>query len=143
MATEKRVAIRYSTLNVPGLPGERAKRVASDFATLNFSRQFSYDQDFIHLPTDFDSDTSKSVWILCDFNVYNRRSVREIPLEFWKVTYKEESAYAIEPLPQEFLIQTRNFEKREMSGRAYADAFEWGGSDNEWAHRQRTKAPVV
>lgn len=47
-------------------------------------------QDFVHCPSDFDSDTSKSVWILCDFNVRRRLpEVNNIPTQFWKVTYGE------------------------------------------------------
>jgi len=85
---ELRVAIRYNTLDVPGLPGCRAKRVADDFAASKLSRRFNYAQDFIHCPSDFDSDISKSVWILCDFNVCERRpDIDNIPIQFWKASY--------------------------------------------------------
>lgn len=88
MAEELRIAIRYNSLDVPGLSSNRAQRVADDFAVLKLSRHFSYDQDFIHCPSDFDSDTSRSVWILCDFNVRDPRpEVKNIPTQFWKVNY--------------------------------------------------------
>jgi hypothetical protein len=88
---ELRIAIRYITVNVPGLPSNRAQQVADDFAVSKLSRHFSYDQDFIHCPSDFDSDTRTSVWILCDFNVRQRQpEVNNIPTEFWKVTYNNE-----------------------------------------------------
>lgn len=91
MADEVRIAIRYTTVNVPGSPSNRAQQVADDFAVSKLSRHFSYDQDFIHCPPDFDSDTRKSVWILCDFNVRQRQpEVDKIPTEFWKVTYDDE-----------------------------------------------------
>ena len=93
MAEELRIAIRYNTVNVPGLPSHRAQQIADDFAISKLLRHFSYDQDFIHCSSDFDSDAPKSVWILCDFNVRQRRpEVNNIPTEFWKVTYDNEQS---------------------------------------------------
>src|SRR4051812_9836589 len=86
---ETRVLIRYNTVNVPGLPTDRARRVAEDFASSRMSRHFSYERDFIHCPPDFDCDTKKYVWILCDFNVRNPLSQEKIPLQCWKVNYDE------------------------------------------------------
>jgi hypothetical protein len=85
---ETRIAIRYNTLNVPGSSILRAQRVAEDFASSKMSRHFTYDQDFIHCPSDFDSDTPKWVWILCDFNV-REREVGNVPIQFWKVSYNQ------------------------------------------------------
>ena len=72
ISKELRVAIRYTTSNVPGLPHDRAYKVAEDFALWMLQRHFSYDQDFVHCPSDFDTDLKKTVWILCDFNIRNR-----------------------------------------------------------------------
>jgi len=85
---EIRIAIRYNTVNVPGVSILRAQRVAEDFASFKMSRHFTFDQDFIHCPSDFDSDTPKSVWILCDFNV-GEREVGNFPIQFWKVNYDQ------------------------------------------------------
>ena len=88
MAEEFRIAIRYNTTDVPGLSVDRAQRIANDFALWKLSRQFSYDLDYIHCSPEFDSDDSKAVWILCDFNVRDRRSdVNDIPIQFWRVDY--------------------------------------------------------
>ena len=85
---EFRVALKYKTTNVPGLPHERAQRVANDFASSIIFRSFSYAQDFIHLPSDFDCPEPKSIWILCDFNVHTPISeVKDIPLQCFKVVY--------------------------------------------------------
>lgn len=90
MDEEFRVAIRYTTVDVPGLPADRPKTIANDFATYKLRRSFSEGQDFVHLCTDFDSDVPKRVWILCDFNIHEQRSeVHQIPLEFWNVRYNE------------------------------------------------------
>lgn len=87
-AEELRIAICYNTINIPGPPSNRAQQVADDFAISKLSRHFSYDRDFIHCSSDFDSSTSKSVWILCDFNVHDiRPDVSTIPTQFWKVAY--------------------------------------------------------
>jgi hypothetical protein len=86
---EIRIAIRYNTVNVPGPSSLRAQRVAEDFASLKMFRHFTYDQDFIHCPSDFDSDTPKSVWILCDFNIHERE-VEDVPIQFWKVNYDQQ-----------------------------------------------------
>lgn len=56
-----RVAIRYNTVQVPGLLHERAQRVAEDFASCKLLRHFSYTEDFIHCPSDFDCDIAKNV----------------------------------------------------------------------------------
>jgi hypothetical protein len=85
---EIRIAIRFNTVNVPGSSDLRAQRVAEDFASSKMSRHFTFDQDFIHCPSDFDSDTPKSVWILCDFNV-GEREVGNFPIRFWKVNYDQ------------------------------------------------------
>ena len=88
MAEELRIAIRYKTTDVPGLPADRAQRVATDFAMWKLSRQFSYEQDYVHCSSEFDSEATKAVWILCDFNVHDRRlDVNNIPIQFWKVEY--------------------------------------------------------
>jgi hypothetical protein len=93
MDEELRIAIRFTTVGVPGLPAHRPTTVANDFATWKLSRSFSEDRDFVHLSTDFDSDVPKRVWILCDFNIRELRSeVHNIPIEFWKVKYNGESA---------------------------------------------------
>ena len=85
---ELRVAILYHTTTVPGQPKDRAHRIADDFATSKLRRNFSHDHDFIHCPPDFDSDASKSTWILCDFNIRDRLTqVENIPVEYWKVKY--------------------------------------------------------
>ncbi len=90
---ELRIVIRYNTSNAPGLPRNRAQQVANDFALSKLSRPFRYDQDFIHLPADYDSDSTKSIWILCDFNVHQRQSkINNIPTEFWKVTYDDKES---------------------------------------------------
>jgi len=52
MAEELRIAIRYITINVPGLPSHSAQQVADDFAESELSRHFSYDQDFMHCPSE-------------------------------------------------------------------------------------------
>ena len=88
---EVRIALRYQSLNVPGVSNERAQRVANDFAMIHFQRPFTYDTDFIHLPSDFDCDERKNVWILCDFNIRKPIDhIEEVPLQSWKVTYTSE-----------------------------------------------------
>ena len=88
---EVRVALRYQSLNMPGVSIERAKRVANDFSKIHFQMHFTYETDFIHLPYDFDCDERKNVWILCDFNVRKPIDhVEEVPLQSWKVTYTSE-----------------------------------------------------
>lgn len=84
---ELRIAIRCTTTDIPGLQSNRGSRVANDFAMWKLSRHFSYVADFTHLPAEFDSGIQKAVWILCDFNVHERRSVLDIPIQFWKVNY--------------------------------------------------------
>jgi hypothetical protein len=64
-----RIAIQYTTTDVPTPPAERATKVADDFATKSLKRPFNPSRDHIHLPTDFDSDERRQVWILCDFRV--------------------------------------------------------------------------
>lgn len=86
--TELRVALRYDTVQVPGLPNERAQRVAEDFASWKLHRHFSYEEDFIHCPSDLDCTVAKNIWILCDFNIRERLvHVGEVPLQSWKVRY--------------------------------------------------------
>lgn len=90
MRTELRVAIRYNTVQVPGLPHERAQRVAEDFTSWKLQRHFTYHEDFIHCPCDFDCDIAKNVWILCDLNIRDRLGkVDAIPLQSWKVRYDQ------------------------------------------------------
>ena len=60
--SELGVAIRSHTINVPASPIDRATRVANDFAASYLRRPFSWDSDFIHLSTDFDSTVSKPTW---------------------------------------------------------------------------------
>lgn len=90
MAEELRVAIRYKAVNVPGPASDRAQNIAYSFAMSKLLRPFSYNDDFIHLPTDFDGDTTKWIWILCDFNVRDRRlDLDNIRTEFWTVRYSD------------------------------------------------------
>ena len=83
-----RVAIRYTTTDVPGPSSDRAQRVANDFTLKSFQRTFDWDRDFVHCPTDFDTEAIKSVWILCDFNVSERIfCAEEITVQCWHVRY--------------------------------------------------------
>ncbi|KAE8442990.1 hypothetical protein EG329_002453 [Mollisiaceae sp. DMI_Dod_QoI] len=130
MAEELRIAIRYITVNVPGLPSNRAQQVADDFAISKLSRHFSYDQDFIHCPSDFDSDTPKSVWILCDFNVRQRQpEINNIPTEFWKVTYDNK--------------QSANFKEHQTNAKHFVNSYPWGGRDDEWIYRSQRREAVL
>ena len=89
--TQVRVALRYVTSNVPGLPAESANRVASDFAIIHLLRSFTPNTDFIHLPCDFDSEEGKRIWVLCDFNIERPIDRHEgIYTESWKVSYDQE-----------------------------------------------------
>jgi hypothetical protein len=88
---ELRIVVRYQTSNVPTLPSDRAQRVFGDFASFRLHRPFSWDKDFIHFSSDFDSDITKPVWVMCDFNIRGRLSkVEDIPLECWDVYYSEQ-----------------------------------------------------
>ena len=73
-AQEHRIAITYKAGNVPGEPIGRAQRIADDFTTSQYSRRFNGGVDFVHLPTDYDIHTSRQIWLLCDFNIRDRRS---------------------------------------------------------------------
>jgi hypothetical protein len=96
---ELRIAIRCTTTDIPGEQSDRGSRVADDFALWKRSRHFSCDADFVHLPAEFDSDIQKVIWILCDFNVRERRFVQDIPIQFWKVKYNgTESASVLRQL---------------------------------------------
>ena len=84
---EMRVAIRFNTTNVPGEPLKRGRRIATEFAQVMLDRGLTHN-DFIHLPADFYSDTSQTLYILCDFNIRDKvPRVEGVPLEFWKVNY--------------------------------------------------------
>ena len=63
---ELRVAIRFTTTGIPGLPADRAKHVANDFAMLNLGRNFTWDRDHIHYPSNFDSEEKIPLWMLVD-----------------------------------------------------------------------------
>lgn len=90
--TELCVAIRYRSTNVPGSVSDRARFVASDFATRSLGRSFDYSQDFVHLPFDFDTAEPKNIWILCDFNVRDPiEDIQKIPFQAWKVRYELEN----------------------------------------------------
>ena len=86
-----RIAIRFNTTNVPGEPMNRLKRIANDFAESKLSRKFDSKSDFFHLPPDFYITTSKRIWMLCDFNVYDRISdVDAVRIQWWNVTYDDQ-----------------------------------------------------
>lgn len=99
MNEEYRVAIRYTTVDIPGPPAGRPNRIVDDFATCQLHRNFSQSRDFVHLCTDFDSEDPKRVWILCDFNIREPRAeVQHIPLEFWKVSYSGTELAYVAPI---------------------------------------------
>lgn len=90
--TEWRVAIRYHSTSVPSSVSDRARYVANDFATQSLGRSFDYGQDFVHLPSDFDTSEPKNIWILCDFNIRDPiKDVQKIPFQAWKVRYDPEN----------------------------------------------------
>ncbi|KAH6706212.1 hypothetical protein BKA61DRAFT_616067 [Leptodontidium sp. MPI-SDFR-AT-0119] len=129
MTEELRIAIRYNTLDVPSLPSHRAQQVANDFAILKLSRHFSNDQDFIHCPTDFDNSASKYVWILCDFNVRDRRpDLHNIPTQFWKVNYANN--------------QLATFKPHQTNAKHFLSIYPWGGRDNIWEYRLQQKGTI-
>lgn len=90
--TELRVAIRYQSTNVPSSTSDRARYVANNFAAQSLGRSFDYSQDFVHLPSDFDTSKPKNIWILCDFNVRDPiKDIQKIPFQAWKVQYDPEN----------------------------------------------------
>jgi len=119
---EIRIAIRFITSNVPGQPRDRPRRVADDFASSKLSRSFSYDHDFVHLHPDIYLDTTQSVWLLCDFNVYAKvPRVEAVPIQWWVVSYDQQ--------------QSPRFTQRQMNGKFFTNRLPWGGRDNEWEYR--------
>lgn len=148
---ELRIAILFTTTNIPGAQSQRGDRVANDFASRKLSRSFSYETDFVHLPADFDSDIRKAVWILCDFNVGERRSASDIPIQFWKVNYDEmQSPSVVQPPYLElFLTHLAELSKNVMSrweetlleSMHGADMMENGNIDcNKGRHRVKTSS---
>ena len=91
---EIRIAVRYTTTDIPGPPSERGRRIAVDLAKWKLSRHFRENTDFIHLPTNFDSAERTVAWILCDFNVHKHRSVVDIPIQFYRVRYSSNESPA-------------------------------------------------
>lgn len=92
LQSELRVVIRYKTTDIPGSPVDRARRVMNEFAMLHLKRPFSWNTDHIHFSSDFDSENSKHVWIMCDFNVKEQHiDVEAIPVMCVQVHYGEEA----------------------------------------------------
>jgi len=92
LQSELRVVIRYQTTNIPGSPIDRARRVVNDFAMPRLKRPFSWNTDHIHCSSDFDSENSKHVWIMCDFNIKEQHiDVETIPIMCVQVYYGEET----------------------------------------------------
>ena len=92
LQSELRVVIRYKTTDIPGSPVDRARRVVNEFAIPHLKRPFSWNTDHIHCSSDFDSENSKHVWIMCDFNIKERHiDVEAIPVMCVQVHYGEEA----------------------------------------------------
>lgn len=90
---ELRVAFRFTTTRIPGSPADRAKRIADDFAMLNLGRNFTWDRDHIHYPSNFDSEEKIPLWMLVDFNIKDQISdIDSISTQYWKVGYDGETA---------------------------------------------------
>jgi hypothetical protein len=88
LQSELRVAIRYKTTDVPGSPIDRAQRVVNEYATQYLQRRFSWNTDHIHCSSDFDSEDSKPVWIMCDFNITKQHDeVENIPIRVVQAHY--------------------------------------------------------
>ena len=139
LRNEFRVALRYQSLNVPGSSTERAKRVANDFVIIHLQRHFTYEMDFIHLPSDFDCDERKNIWNLCDFNVQKPiKHLEEVPLQSWKVTYNsEQQPYVFLPL-FDWILKSNSRHFKAYTSYAlndFANQYPWGGRRNEWQFR--------
>jgi hypothetical protein len=92
LQSELRVVIRYKTTDIPGSAVDRARRVVNEFALQHLKRPFSWNTDHIHCSSDFDSEHSKHVWIMCDFNVKEPQiDVETIPVICVQVHYGEET----------------------------------------------------
>ena len=92
LQSELRVVIRYKTTDIPGSPVDRARRVVNEFAMPHLKRPFSWNTDHIHCSCDFDSENSKHVWIMCDFNIKEQHiDVEAIPVMCVQVHYGEET----------------------------------------------------
>lgn len=92
LQSELRVVIRYKTTDIPGSPVDRARRVVNEFAMPHLNRPFSWNTDHIHCSSDFDSENSKHVWIMCDFNIKQQHiDVETIPVMCVQAHYGEET----------------------------------------------------
>lgn len=90
---ELRVAIRFTTTQIPGPPAGRARHIADDFAVLNLGRNFTWDRDHIYYPSNFDSEEKIPLWMLVDFNIKDQISdIDSILTQYWKVGYDNETA---------------------------------------------------
>ncbi|KAL2062920.1 hypothetical protein VTL71DRAFT_5992 [Oculimacula yallundae] len=124
--TELRVAFRFTTTRIPGPPGDRARRIADDFATLNLGRSFTWDRDHIHFPSNFDSEEKISLWMLVDFNIEEQNSdIDSILTQYWKVGYDGGTA---------------SFKHRDYKGARFIRMFKWGGRVEEWEFRLNKRA---
>jgi hypothetical protein len=93
LGDELRVAFRFTTTRIPGPPADRARRIADDFAILNLSRNFTWDRDHIHYPSNFDSEEKISLWMLVDFNIKDQiYDIDSILTQYCKVDYDGETA---------------------------------------------------
>jgi len=123
---ELRVAFRFTTTRIPGPPADRAKRIANDFAILNLGRNFTWDRDHIHYPSNFDSEEKISLWMLVDFNIKDQISdIDSILTQYWKVGYDGETA---------------SFKNRDYKGARFIRMFKWGGRVEEWEFRLKKRA---
>ncbi|KAL5313699.1 hypothetical protein ACEPPN_018120 [Leptodophora sp. 'Broadleaf-Isolate-01'] len=123
---ELRVAIRFTTTQIPGPPAGRARHIADDFAVLNLGRNFTWDRDHIYYPSNFDSEEKIPLWMLVDFNIKDQISdIDSILTQYWKVGYDNETA---------------SFKKRDYKGARFIRMFEWGGRAEEWEFRLKKRA---
>jgi len=126
---ELRVAFRFTTTRIPGPPADRAKRIADDFAMLNLGRNFTWDRDHIHYPSNFDSDEKIPLWMLVDFNIKDQISdIDSILTQYWKVGYDDETA---------------SFKNRDYKAARFIRMFKWGGRVEEWEFRLKQRAEMA
>ena len=87
-----RVFIRFLTDNVPGNPGRRHLRLVNDFCSQVLGREYNREQDYIHLPAQFDGEHQRC-WMIFDLNVKVRgTSLEQISLLCFRVTYLNDNA---------------------------------------------------
>lgn len=94
---DARIILRFNSSHIPGKPGSRHIVLITTFFEDKVGRQYSDDNDYVHLPSAIFEPNAKC-WMIIDLSVKQRQTLDNVPLFCYRVRTSNDGASVYVPI---------------------------------------------